>query len=180
MAKHKDMLGRSDDFRDLARSAPSRLEALLRASARPALESLVGFEWCGYNTGLAPRLLGIQKFIKGFYAAGGEIAGYNVPVSQNGLEGPWQALPNPEAPKRYAFYRVSPVDPASADRLYPAALLLDYGAGRPSPGTPALARRVRDYLVAPDPVNSNLLLGKAYLAFGAARLPSNFFILKRL
>ncbi len=171
---------RALEFRELATAAPSRLEALLRSSQAPPLEALVGFEWCGFNTGLVPRLLGIQKFIKGFYDSGGEMGGYNVPVTQNGLEGPWHPLPAPEAPKRYAFYRVTHVDPATADRLYAAALLLDYAAGRPSPGTPALARRLRDYLVAPDPANPDLLLGKAYLAMGTARLPANFFILERL
>ena len=87
-------------FRELATAAPSRLEALLRASQAPPLEAIIGFEWRGFNTGLAPRLLGIQKFIKGFYGAGGEAGGYNVPVTQNGLDGAWQALPAPEAPKR--------------------------------------------------------------------------------
>jgi hypothetical protein len=167
-------------LRELAVAPASQLEALLRASQAPPLEAIIGFEWRGFNTGLSPRLLGIQKFIKGFYGVGGEAGGYNVPVTQNGVDGPWQALPAPDAPKRYAFYRVSRVDPASVDRLYPAALLLDYGAGLPSPGTPALARRLRDYLVAPDPAIPDLLLGKAYLALSAARLPSNFFILERL
>jgi hypothetical protein len=164
------------DFRDLVRSAPSRLEALLRASKGLAPETLAGFEWRGYNLGPAPRLLGIQKFVKGFYREGGGVGGYNIPVIQNGLDADWISLPAPGTPKRYAFYRVTRVEAG----LYPGALLLDYGVGRPSAGLPSIARLLRDYVVVPDPSNPRLLLGKAYFALGPVRLPSNFFVLERL
>ncbi len=167
-------------FRDLTQAAPSRLEALLKAAHGPALETLAGFEWRGCNLGPLPRRLGLQKFIKGFFRDGGGVGGYNIPVAQNGLDAPWLHRPSAAAPQRYAFYAVTPVDPAAADRLYPAALLLNYGAGRPSAGTPRLARRLRDYVVAADSSNPDLLLGKAYLAVGPWRLPSNFFVLERL
>jgi hypothetical protein len=167
-------------FADLAHASPSRLEALLRAGAAPPPETIAGVEWRGLNTGLPPRLLGLQKFIKGFFRDAGGVAGYNIPVAQNGVAAPWLPLPSAEAPRRYAFYTVAPVNPASTDRLYPSALLLNYGLGRPSPGSPFIARLLRDYLLAPDPANPDLLLGKAYFALGPLRLPSNFFILERL
>jgi hypothetical protein len=167
-------------FRELAQTPTDRLEALLSASQGPATESLIGFEWRGCNVGPLPRRLGLQKFIKGFFRDGGGAGGYNIPVAQNGLDAPWLHQPSAEAPKRYAFYTVTPVDPHAADGRYPAALLLNYGAGRPSAGTPLVARWLRDYVVAMDPANPDLLLGKAYFALGPWRLPSNFFVLERL
>jgi hypothetical protein len=169
-----------DPFRALALAPTAALERRLRAGRAPVLESLVGFEWRGFNTGWAPRLLGIQKFIKGFFQAEGRVEGYNITVAQNSLAAPWLHVPTPENPRRYAFYQVTPVDTASVDNLYPAALLLDYGASARNADAPALARRLRDYLVQPDPANAGLLLGKAYLALGARRLASNFFVLERL
>jgi hypothetical protein len=170
----------SIDPRDLAAAPNTRLETLLRGGRAPELRSLAGWTWRGTNTGLGPRLLGIQKFIKGFFAVGDRVEGYNVPVAQNGLAAPWQPLPSPDQPRRYAFFVVTPVASATRDHLYGNALLLDYGRGRSSAGSPALARRLRDYLVQPDPAQPDLLLGKAYLAFGTLRLPSNYFILERL
>ena len=169
----------TDRFRELAQSSASHLEQILRASKGPALESLVGFEWRGYNTPWLTRLLGIQKFIKGFFQEGDRVEGYNILVQQNGLDGPWLDQPAPESPKRFGFYWVSQVDQASRDNFYPEAILINYGA---SPRNPAygIERLLRDYVVQLDLANPDLLLGKAYLALGALRLPSNFFVLERL
>jgi hypothetical protein len=169
----------TDRFRELAHSSDSELEQILRASKGPALESLLGFEWRGYNTTWRTRLLGLQKFIKGFFRVENDVEGYNIPVQQNGLNDPWRYLPTPEAPKRFGFYCVAQVDRESADNLYPKAILLDYGAS-PRNATYRIERLLRDYLVQPDPANPDFLLGKAYLAVGVLRLPSNFFVLERL
>src|SRR5258708_6820663 len=168
-----------DPFHELARAPNDRLEQLLRAARGPAPETLAGFEWRGYNLSWRVKLLGLQKFVKGFFEAGAGVEGYNIPVEQNGLDGPWRQLPTPANPRRYAFYRVSRVDPQSVDHLYPQAILLDYGA---APRTPprAIERRLRDYVVQPDAANPGLLLGKAYFAFGRYRLASNFFLIERL
>lgn len=165
-------------FRELARSDDKALERLFAASPGPALESLEGYEWRGYNTPWFASLLGIRKFIKGFFCGASGVEGYNIPARQNGLLAPWLHKPGPEAPKRFGFYTVRPVAPGSRDSLYPEAVLLDYGA---SPRNPIwrVERVLRDYLVRPDPANPDLLLGKAYLALGP-RLPSNFFVLERL
>lgn len=166
-------------YEELAQSSNARLEELIRASKGPEPESLVGFEWRGYNTSWRLRLLGIQKFIKGFFQAGEGVEGYNIPVLQNGLDGPWLHAPTPDNPRRYAFYRVTEVDRESGDNLYPEAILINYGA---SPRNPAhgVERLLRDYLVQPDPNDVDLLLGRAYLALGRLRVPSNFFVLERL
>ncbi len=169
----------TDRFRELALASDSELEELLSVSKSPAVESLPGFEWRGYNTALQTRAMGLQKFCKGFFQAEDRIEGYNIQVQQNGLDAPWLELPTPEAPRRYAFYRVAQVDPGSADHLYPKAILLDYGAS-PRNATNRIERLLRDYVVQPDPANPDLLLGKAYFALGSLRLSAKFFILGRL
>jgi hypothetical protein len=170
----------ADPFRRLTQASAAHLEQLMRASPAPPLQALVGLEWRGYNTSWQPRLLGIQKFIKGFFLVDGQVEGYNIPVAQNGPDAPWLHLPTRENPRRYAFYCVTPVNRASRDNLYPEALLLDYGTSNRNADSPAIAKRLRDYLVQPDRANPDLLLGKAYMALGPLRLPSNFFILERL
>ena len=169
----------SDHFRELAQTSDARREAILRASMAPALESLVGFEWRGYNASTFIRLLGLQKFIKGFFQDHDHVEGYNTPVLQNGIDAPWLAQPSPETPRRFGFYTVTPVDAASKENLYPRALLLDYGASRRNPAG-RIERALRDYLVQPDPANPDVLLGKAYFAMGTLRIPSNYFVLERL
>ena len=166
-------------FELLAQSTHVTLEQIFRAAQTPDLEMLVGFEWRGYNISPVTKLLGIQKFIKGFFVSNDGTEGYNIPVQQNGLSNPWLAKPTPEQPKRFAFFLVSHGDPDSTDHLYPSALLLDYGH---SPRNPryAMERILRDYLVQPDHDNPDLLLGKAYLAIGSRRIPSNFFVIERL
>jgi len=139
----------------------------------------VGFEWRGYNMAWHTRLLGIQKFIKGFFQEGDRVEGYNILVQQNGMDKPWLHRPTLDAPKRFGFYYVAQVDRESADNLHLEAILLDYGAS-PRNAVYGVERLLRDYVVQPDPQNPDLLLGKAYLALGALRLPSNFFVLERL
>jgi len=166
-------------YEGLARSSNHVLAAIFDSGVEPSLDALEGYEWRGYNIALLVRLLGIQKFIKGFFRLDGLIEGYNIPVQQNGLNGPWIHQPSVENPKRYAFYVVTHVDTTSPDNLYPQALFLNYGASPRNPRR-AVERLLRDYLVQPDPQNPDLLLGKAYFAFGRWRVFSNFFVIERL
>ncbi len=169
----------SMSFTELAQSDNAALEKILQSAYAPDVEMVVGFEWRGYNVSTLTSWLGIQKFIKGFFVSGDGVEGYNIPVQQNALTSAWIAKPSPAHPKRYAFFCVSRVKSETVDRLYPNALLLDYGASTRNPRF-AVERILRDYLVQPDPANPNLLLGKAYLAIGAQRLPANFFVIERL
>lgn len=147
--------------------------------ATPSLDSLAGWEWRGLNTPPWFRLLGIKKFIKGFYRdEAGAVWGYNCPVEQNRERDPWIARPADHAPKRFGFYSVTPVDAAARDNRYLHALLLDYGNGDNPRLDPSAG--LRDYLVQPDPANPDRLLGKAYYAVGPLRVPTaSFFILER-
>lgn len=167
----------------LARAPRRALESALVRGSAPALDDLVGWEFRGINAtpnGAPPlaRIAGVEKFIKGmFWGRDGRAMGYNAPVVQNALDGRWQPRPSGAAPRRFGFYAIAPVDPTSRDNAYLHALLLDYGRG----GNPAwdVTRGLRDYLVQIDPADPDLLLGKAYYAVGALRLPIGFFVLER-
>jgi hypothetical protein len=163
----------------LERASWSELETAFVRGATPDLESLAGWEFRGINrlplNGLpVAQLVGIKKFLKGFFRAeDGRIMGYNSPVANNALDGRWNV-----AAKRFGFYEVRPVDPTSRDNNYLHALLLDYGRG----GNKVydVTAGLRDYIVQVDPANPDLLLGKAFYAIGPARIGTlNYFILER-
>jgi hypothetical protein len=167
----------------LARASMAELERAFQRGVTPAIDALVGWEFRGINCtprGLPPfaRLAGIQKFVKGmFRTADGRAMGYNSPVVQNVLDGRWHTRPSDDAPRRFGFYDVAPVDPTRRDNHYLHALLLDYGQG----DNPAwdISRGLRDYLVQLDAGDPDRLLGKAYYAIGPARLGVGFFLLER-
>ncbi|MBA3463847.1 MAG: hypothetical protein H0T46_28075 [Deltaproteobacteria bacterium] len=166
----------------LALEATSRagLETIFQNGSMPDLEGLVGWEFRGINRlplNFIPfgQLVGIKKFLKGFFRGGdGRVMGYNSPVdSSNALDGRWNIKP-----KKFGFYEVHEVDATARDNEYLHALLLDYGKGGNKPYD--VTRGLRDYLVQVSPDNPDLLLGKAYFAVGPARIGAlNFFILER-
>jgi hypothetical protein len=161
----------------LARASRHELEQTFQRGTTPEIDALVGWEFRGINC--ISRLTGLQKFVKGmFRGEDGRVMGYNIRAVQNVLDGRWHLRPSTDAPRRFGFYEVSPVDPTARDNLYLHALLLDYGKGGNAPWD--VTRGLRDYLVQVDANNPDLLLGKAYYAVGPARLASNFFILERL
>jgi hypothetical protein len=166
--------------RALAMEATTRaeLETIFVRGATPDLDQLIGWEFRGINHPAWAGVVGIKKFIKGFFVAeDGRVMGYNCPVVQNVLDGRWHAKPEDGAPKRFGFYEVAPVDATARDNTYLHAVLLNYGKG----GNAALdpTQNLRDYVVQVDPANPDLFLGKAYYAVGPARLATNFFILER-
>lgn len=171
----------SRQFLDIARMSRSQLETLLLRGATPDIDDLVGWEFRGLNTPSWAYLVGIKKFVKGFYRPtgnAGDVYGYNCPTVQNRLDHPWCTKPSDRAPKRFGFYRVYRVEPTARDNAYLHALLLDYGQGQ-NPGLSPV-NRLRDYLVQIDPEDRDLYLGKAYYALGNTRVPASFFVLERL
>ncbi len=89
----------SQAYRQLAGCSQRELEHRFVAGETPAIDSLTGFEYRGYNHPQLMALLGIRKFIKGFFTDGqGAPFGYNTPVRQNGLDGAWSALPDEDRP----------------------------------------------------------------------------------
>jgi hypothetical protein len=174
----------------LERAPWADIEKTFMNGATPDLDALVGWEFRGINRFPLyplpiPQMLGIKKFVKGFFRAQclpgearGRVMGYNCPVEQNVLDGRWRTKPSDTSPKRFGYYEVAPVDATSRDNAYLHAVLLDYGKGGNKPWDPTSG--LRDYLVQVDPENPDLFLGKAYYALGPARLRTNFFILERL
>jgi len=166
----------------LERARWDELETAFVRGCQPALDALVGWEFRGINRFPLyplplPQLLGIKKFVKGFFREEGRVMGYNCPVVQNVLDGRWHTKPSDTAPKRFGYYEVAPVDATRRDNAYLHAVLLDYGRGGNKPWDPT--RGLRDYVVQVDPANPDLYLGKAYYAVGPARVRANFFILER-
>lgn len=156
----------------------AEVEQIFVRGVKPTVDQLVGWEFRGINCPAWASLLGIKKFVKGFYRADdGRVMGYNCPVVQNVLDGRWYAKPDDLAPKRFGFYEVVDVDATARDNAYLHALLLDYGKGGNAAYDPTA--QIRDYLVQVDPTNPHLFLGKAYYAVGPLRVATNFFILER-
>lgn len=164
---------------ELERTPLAGLEEIFVRGTTPDLAGLAGWEFRGLNSPRFFQLLGIKKFVKGFWRDDAGVTwGYNYPVEQNPIDAGWFGLPSVAAPRRFGFYRVEPVDPTARDNRYLHALLLDYGRG----GNPRLdaSAGLRDYLVQVEPDDPDLLLGKAYYALGPARIPTfSFFILER-
>ena len=164
----------------LERTPRHELEQIFQRGSMPDLEGLLGWEFRGINRlplNFIPfgQLVGIKKFVKGFYRGeDGRVMGYNSPVdSSNALDGRWNIKP-----KKFGLFETYPVDATARDNEYLHALLLDYGKG----GNKSydVMSGLRDYLVQVDPTNPDLLLGKAYFALGPVRAGGlNFFILER-
>jgi hypothetical protein len=152
-------------------------ESIMLRGERPDPDRLAGWEFRGMNTPRFTSLLGIKKFVKGFYrSATGQLYGYNIPVVQNRLDEPW--LYKGGEPKRFGFFRVDAVDAAVRDNAYLNSLLLDYGRGGNHELDPTSG--LRDYLVRVNPGSDDLLLGRALYALGPLRVPSSWFVLERL
>jgi hypothetical protein len=165
-------------YLELASSPKGELEAVFAAGSPPDVAAITGFEFRGYNQPRAAALLGIRKFIKVFYLdRDGQPFGCNTPVTQNRIAAEWLARPSPEQPKRYAFFRVEPADPAASDRRRHGAVLLDYSRG--GNRIYDIANIIRDYVVRVEPGSDDLLLGKAYFVVAGARLASSYFLIER-
>lgn len=169
---------------ELVRSATNGVrETMMMNGTAPAFDSLAGWEFRGANALILTRLIGIRKFVKGFYEGPDRdtgptphIQGYNIVVRQNADDAEHLYYPSAEAPKRHGYYRVHKSVEGARDARYPNALLLDYGLG----GNGLFGPPLRDYIVQIYPDDPDLLLGKAYVALGPVRVPVSFFILERL
>lgn len=187
MAEKQLLMPNGEPYRyeTLAVAPTDTLEEVMRRGTPPALETLAGWEFKGYNTPDITRLLGIRKFKKGFVKPGGMLEpltwleGYNVKIRQNhSLTLPWEDVLSGGRPIRFGFYEVRRVDLGETDNRYPNAVLIHYGRSPRNPKADP-SRMLRDYLVQVYPDNPELMLGKAYLAVGFFRIPFGFFILGR-
>lgn len=168
-------------FQDVIEFDKRTLNAVMDHGATPQQKHLKDWEFKGFNPPAFAKVLGFQKFVKGFFVdPEGKLAGYNLFVERprSGPKADWLPKKNGTPASRHGFYDVVPVgsNPRYAD--YPHAMLLDYGSGRNEPIDPE--GRIRDFLVQVDPDNPDLYLGKAYIDLFATRVFSNFFVLERL
>jgi hypothetical protein len=101
-----------------------------------------------------------------------------VSVAGADLSSPWTERLQRDGRREWARFTVAPVDPTGPDNRYLNALLIDYAAvTTPERGLPG---RLRDYLVRVVPGSDELLLGRAFLAFGPRRVPIGWFALEPL
>lgn len=158
-------------FRRMKEMSRAELAALMAKGKAPSEDALAGWEFRGWNHPPVLALLGIRKFVKGFFQDARGLQGYNRPPRQDGFENEWTGMKAP-----FGFYDV--VAPRAPDVLYPNSLLLDYGT---NPRNPAWKpeRFLRDYLVQPDPSEPDVFLGLAVLAL-PGRPSVSHFLLERL
>jgi hypothetical protein len=169
------------DYESLCTAGSGELERLMLQGSAPALETLAGWEFRGYNTNPLAEVGRIRKFKKGFYWDPRDpqaLLGYNVVVRQNGLLNPWIPELASGEPVRRSPFAVYPVRATSRDNRYPRALLLDYWTA-PARSLLDPGALLRDYLVQISPDDSDHLLGKAYGAVGPLRVPVGFFVARR-
>jgi len=163
-------------YEQIARLSNARLLEIFRQGATPDIKKLLGYEFRGFNTPAFAKLIGIQKFKKGFYSKDGKPFGYNIPVRQNGLDGPWICKPNDDNPKRFGFYSLNPPGTSPLSSKEPQALLLNYADGKNGIFEGAM---LRDYVVQPYRDNADLYIGKAYIEVAGILVFSNYFIIER-
>ncbi len=172
-------------FEQLARCSNAELDVIHRAGGMPRVADLAGREYCGWNRPAHFSLIGIRKFVKGFFVPAGTepgradaIEGFNIPAIQNGFDGEWLAKRDDDRPKRFGLYTVRPVRPGERGGRFENALLLDYAASTRNAALDP-SRVIRDFVVQVTPGDDELLLGKAMLALVPGALVfSNFFLLR--
>jgi hypothetical protein len=165
----------SSVYLDLVRQSQRELHRRMLRGTRLCPDELAGREYRGTNMPAASRAIGLRRFIKGFeFRDDAAVVGYNRHVRGGDLSTPW--TPSPwQGKDRFGYYRVTPVDASTRDNRYLDALLLDYGSGLNPPRDPTAV--LRDYLVRTD---ADLLLGRAYVALGRARIAIGYFALEPL
>ena len=173
LSSYTRRLEQQHTFEELCSAPPSALEFVMRHGGAPDLEALVGREYDGFNVTPLADAMGVRKFRKGFYRAGGKVRGYNVRMAQNG-GGPWTLLSG--VSERYGWYDVVPLAahfPLLAEQ-YPGATLIQYDAKN----AVMEGKMLRDLLVQANPGDDSLLLGKAYFDVGGKLLAPSYFVLR--
>lgn len=165
-------------FHTLAEASMGTLRELLTTRPAPAIESIRGWEFRGWNVLPVYGVplfwaMGNMRFIK-FFDHEGE--GGNFKVSRGGNRAPWRAVPSDARPLVQGYYTVCEPGTKAVATDYPQALFLDYDR---EPNTLFTGRYLRDYLVQVDDDNPDLLLGSGILVLGPLR-SEGFFVLERL
>jgi choline dehydrogenase-like flavoprotein len=165
------------DFETLAKQDDNVLEQVLKTGAPIRATEVASYEFRGWNMNPTTVIIGTRKFKKGFYRDPdtGGFWGYNVRVQQGSIGDPWIALPSEDNPMRFYFFGVSDPTPAG---LYPNSLVVDYRRWKDNLVLDPVRYTV-DYIVAADPANKNLLLGKSYSETPLGHTFLGYFVLER-
>lgn len=163
-------------FEQLARLSAGKLQEIFEQGETPDIKNLLGYEFRGFNIPIIAKIMGIQKFKKGFFTKDEKPFGYNIPVEQNGLKGEWVGKPSDNAPKRFGYFSLNPPNTTTLNSKEPQALLLNYADGKNSLFEGAM---LRDFVVQPYKNNPNLYVGKAYSQLGSNLVFPMFFIIER-
>lgn len=175
-------------FETLAKADKKTLDDVMKNGTMPDLESMIGWEFDGYNLTFMATILGIRKFRKGFYNAQEKkfygycsrapelYKGYNVKMKQNKFEQPWEYKNG--KPQRFGWFDIITAYAFHKDlALHPNAALLHYGLDERN--TLFEGKMLRDYLVQVNDNDKDLYLGKAYNAVGKNLVMPSYFIIKR-
>ncbi len=166
-------------FEELTRLKKKDLDRIMEEGAVPEISTAVGYDFKGWNLNPITKLSKTLKFKKGFFGQPGldHAWGYNVPVQQNKFDEPWIAEPNEENPRRYFFYKVLRAF-SEGNYKHPRSMIIDY---RKWDGYFFLnpAKYVVDYMIHPDPDNTDLMIGKSYLKTFLGEFFLGYFILER-
>lgn len=187
-------------FETLAKSDNKTLEEVMKDGTMPNLESMIGWEFDGYNLTFMATILGIRKFRKGFYkiavrkscaqcsCATESYKGYNVKMEQNKFEQPWKYKNG--KPERFGWFDIISRYGALAlvEDTYLNAVLLHHELGRRTVllhygldkrNNLFTGKMLRDFLVQVNDRDKDLCLGKAYNAVGKNLVMPSYFIIKR-
>lgn len=169
------------NFNELSDLSKKELDQLMETSDATTLKEVKGYEYRGWNVNSMTKILGTQKFKKGFFGdpEGGYLRGYNVRIVQDGKDREWRVREIKNKPSRYAFFKVLPQythrKPAYE---HEKSLIIDYAKS----GEYFFLNPVKytvDYVVCPNPKNRNLLLGKSNFEAGPIRFFMGYFVLER-
>jgi hypothetical protein len=161
---------------ELASKDASELARMMDCCPSPNVEGLVG-TWRGVNKGLGPAAAGLHQDVKVFTRCGGHIEGHNILVQQVKVE---ELASTGWKPKQSLFGQPLPpvghflvtAEPSRSNTRGNVVLDYDQPANRIVDPT----RYLLDELVEIEP---NLLLGRAYVTMGTARMPVAYFALER-
>ncbi len=156
------------------------LETIFQSSPATPIASIVNFDFQGWNVPKFSSVLGIRKFIKGFFGDPTlpRASGYNMPVEQNSFDEPWKPKQKDGKDIRYWFFGVAPVSDVP-DAKCPDTLVVDYRRWTANPRISPITYTV-DYLVTPNPGNTDFVIGKSYLQSPILTLKLGFFLIQRL
>jgi hypothetical protein len=164
-------------FESLATADRDQLEELVSAGTRPDYGLLEGRLYRGVNLGFKGRLAG-EKFKKGFARRDERTLGYNELCRQDrkAPRGEWLVKPKRSPVGHFRVGVVAEEPRRKPYDGYPGAGLFDYNLGL-NTGRYLVFRLIRDVVVLPNPGDHDLVLGKAYLDAGIARVFWCYFVL---